>query len=47
MNNDRKEEIVEALNFTINSGYFDEQESEKLAIEYLEEFYMDEDEPKK
>ena len=45
MNNDRKEEIVEALNFTINSGYFDEQESEKIAIEYLEEFYMDNDFP--
>ncbi|MHC5247668.1 DUF6891 domain-containing protein [Enterococcus sp. LJL90] len=49
MNNldiDLQEEIIEALNFTINSGYFSVSEIQELATEYLSEIFEDYELPK-
>lgn len=40
-----KEEIIETLNFTVNSGYYSEEEIRTLCTEYLDELVQDEDLP--
>jgi hypothetical protein len=40
-----QEEIIEALNFTVNAGYYDEKEILEVATEYLSEIFEEFDLP--
>lgn len=41
LNDELKEEMIEALDFTINSGYYNEEDIAELATEHLEEIFSD------